>query len=307
MRKPKKGLQALAEWEKAGGTELQGKAFKPWLTVRDVPSSAPVCRLYGQTTGRVHHLMSGLEKAYCLLFDWHPHVVDIREQFPLLPVQRTQQIAEELGITPPRLPGTNESYVMTCDFLLTIRTPFGPRYLAQTVKPATELAKPRVLEKLEIERRFWHWKKIPFGVVTDRGLPADLVWNLDFVSAFSDPYVVAEQLGTYTIDQLLDLLGAALWRASSEPLGSVCHRVEQQLALAAGVGLMLVRHAIASGAWHVDLSCRLDPSRPLQLRQARSGAGALSPVVSDVDHASGSEGSNPALMETLLPDPQEAA
>ena len=62
-----------------------GKDYKPFLTVRDVPSKGRVHRRPALTHNRVVHLLSDLELAAFLLFDWMPTVVDIREQFPLNP------------------------------------------------------------------------------------------------------------------------------------------------------------------------------------------------------------------------------
>ncbi len=46
--------------------------------------------------------------------------MDIREQFPLLPIEETIIIAEELGIKHPTDPNTGEPVVMTTDFLVTV-------------------------------------------------------------------------------------------------------------------------------------------------------------------------------------------
>ncbi len=57
---------------------------------------------------------------YWYALDWAPSVVDIREQFPLLPIEDTLRIAERLGYRHPRHPQTRRPIVMTTDFLVTI-------------------------------------------------------------------------------------------------------------------------------------------------------------------------------------------
>mgnify|MGYP002623673099 FL=1 len=74
--------------------------------------------------------------------------LDIREQFPLLSVQETLRIARNAGIRHPRDNVSKYPYVMTTDFLVT--TPEG--LTARSIKQSSELSKPRVREKLEIER-----------------------------------------------------------------------------------------------------------------------------------------------------------
>jgi hypothetical protein len=47
-------------------------------------------------------------------------LVDIREQFPLLPVEEIIVIGDELGIKHPTNPKTGEPAEMTTDFLVAI-------------------------------------------------------------------------------------------------------------------------------------------------------------------------------------------
>ena len=58
-------------------------SYLPWITVHDFPSKGKVVRIRGRKTGRIHHLMSQLEKTYFIMLDNDPAVEDIKEQFPL--------------------------------------------------------------------------------------------------------------------------------------------------------------------------------------------------------------------------------
>ena len=53
-----------------------GKDYKPWLTVRDVPSLGRSHRIFGHKSQRTHHLLSDLELAVFLLLEWHPDTED---------------------------------------------------------------------------------------------------------------------------------------------------------------------------------------------------------------------------------------
>ena len=55
-------------------------------------------------TGRQHEFLSDLERNYFYLTEFSDAVLDIREQFPLLPQEETIVIAEELGIKHPADP-----------------------------------------------------------------------------------------------------------------------------------------------------------------------------------------------------------
>lgn len=70
-------------WIKEGRGQGVGKDYKPWLTIRDVPSDGRSHRVFGHLTQRTHHLFSDIELATFLLLQWHQSTKDIREQFPL--------------------------------------------------------------------------------------------------------------------------------------------------------------------------------------------------------------------------------
>jgi hypothetical protein len=57
---------------------------------------------------------------------------------------------------------------MTTDFLVDILRHGKTYQEAWYVKPASELEKSRVLEKLEIERRFWVEQDIPLRIATEK-------------------------------------------------------------------------------------------------------------------------------------------
>src|SRR5713101_3462125 len=72
---------------KEGRGQGRGANYLPWLYIHDVPSRGRAWRTKGWKTGRPHHLLSDLEHDYQLIQDWDPSVIDIREQYPLLPLE----------------------------------------------------------------------------------------------------------------------------------------------------------------------------------------------------------------------------
>src|SRR3990172_4233468 len=151
-----------------GRGQGRGATYKPWLTVQDVPSQGLAHRVKSWTTGRVHHLFSNLERDTFYLLDWAGGVIDIREQYPLLPLEETEGIAEQIGVRHPTDPRTRHSVVMTTDFLVDVQRADGIIQQARTVKPAGRLDNSRTLEKLEIERRYWQSRDVDWGIVTER-------------------------------------------------------------------------------------------------------------------------------------------
>ena len=138
--------------------------YKPWLYISEVPSEGRSQRVYSHLTGRIHHVLSDLEFAVFLLLDHNSAVTDIREQFPLNR-DDTLNISKEGQLWHPSQEGIN--LVMSSDFLVNTDSKTQPKFAIQA-KYSKDLKNPRTVEKLEIERRYWHIKKIPWFLVTDK-------------------------------------------------------------------------------------------------------------------------------------------
>ncbi|WP_415760989.1 TnsA endonuclease N-terminal domain-containing protein [Pseudomonas sp. CP4] len=166
-----------------------GASYVPWLRVQDVPSIGRSHKIPGVKIDRIHHLLSDLERSYFLVCEFSEDVVDIREQYPLLPSERAQAIATSLDVRFPRYPRTTLPYVMTTDFLLTVKDLNGDfKSVARTVKYRSDLegkGSKRTLEKLEIEKRFWQSQGVDWRVVTDEFFTRDLIKNLGLIRKYS--------------------------------------------------------------------------------------------------------------------------
>lgn len=170
--------------EKGFGQGSQ-ELYVPWLRVQDVPSHGRSRKVQGVKVNRLHHLLSDLEYGYLLVTEFSPEVLDIREQYPILPQSTAQSIAHALNIRYPTYPGTKLPYVMTTDFLLTIRQPDGStRLAARTLKYTDSLKSGKglkgTLEKFQIERAYWNDRGVDWNIVTEKNVPATLIQNLDW-------------------------------------------------------------------------------------------------------------------------------
>lgn len=174
----------VLSWILRGDGQGELSNYKPFLHVRDVPSQGRSAIDLGLKTARSHHYLSDIEYAYHVLAEYAPNVTDIREQYALLPWEETQQIAQELGISHPTYPGTTTPIVVTTDIVLTVQhSQFHT--IAVSVKMSSDLelenkTAKRTLEKLLIEKRYWERRSIPWILCTEKNLPANLAYNLDF-------------------------------------------------------------------------------------------------------------------------------
>ena len=274
MRRPRTDTNAIEKRLAEGRGRGHGADYRPWIDVRDVPSSGLASRIPGRTTGRVHHVFSNIEADCFYLLDYHDQVIDVREQFPLLPIEETQQIAADLGVRHPTVPGAQTSVVMTTDFVATVlRPPSGAGDLAIACKPSSRLADPRTLEKLEIERRYWAARSVAWGVVTERDLPRSAVESVRWIVAVGG---ITGVIDPERVDALTNHLRARLAAAPDVALADVCAAEDDRIGLAPGSCLTLARYALATKRWFVDLSdgtTTVRPDRPLpQLRPSRSPA-----------------------------------
>lgn len=133
--------EAIKRWIKEGRGSGEFENYEPWIRTRNVPSIGWKSRTPGVKINRGFELLSQNELLYLLLCEWGPKVIDIREQYPLLPRASTQLIANSLGIKYPQVKETNVDIVLTTDFLLTCQSGKKTYYLARTIKSNSDLEK----------------------------------------------------------------------------------------------------------------------------------------------------------------------
>ena len=240
-----------------------GKHYKPWLTVSDVPSLGRVHRVYCPKTGREHHLLSDNEYYTFLLKWWDDDVIDIREQFPLVDRRETLEIAARCGVRHPVDPTSGALWVMTTDFLLTIRTAGGFRAVAYAVKQAKELQNKRTLDKLWIEWEYWRRRKVKLNILTDRQVKntftRNLAWILDSENFHSQ---MPKETNT---DAFVKCMLAEEQRKHPDiPIRLACGSVDQRLNCKAGTALAALRRLLGTKRVSVDLHARSIHDLPIK-------------------------------------------
>lgn len=250
---------AIARWLRSGGGE--GAGYAPWHTVQRVPTHGQANRVLGRASGREHHLLSEVETDCLYLLDWCDEVLDVREQYPLLPLEETIRLADALGVAHPRHPRQRYPVVMTTDFLVSRHAPVGTGTEALAVKLASALEDGRTLEKLEIERRYWAARATRWQLVTERELPRAVVQNVRWLAPARDPRDVP--VPPADLPTLLAALYAEIAPADA-PLARACSRYDARLGLRLGTALALARHALATKRWRTDLARPISPDQPLR-------------------------------------------
>jgi len=195
-------------------------------------------------------MMSSNETNLFYLLDWSDKILDIREQYPLIDLVEAIKIAESAQIRYPYDAKSGFPYVMTSDFY--IESTNGVVTIA--VKPSLELEKPRVREKLEIERRYWRSKGIKWELVTEHEINNAKARNIEWLSQASDLtlFGLSTELQSVCIDHFMS--SYILY----DTLGGLFKDLEQRFGLNAGCGINIYKHLIYHKEIKVDVSQPID-------------------------------------------------
>jgi len=233
-----------------------GADYKPFIRVGDFSSSGRVHRAKSQTHGRVVHLFSDMELDAFRKFDGRPDVVDIREQFPLCRAE-TLVVADALGVRHPAANGVDVP--VTTDLLVDFRC---GRRVAIAVKPAGELGKRRVLEKLEVERAAWGRRGVEWKLVVGSDVPRAERLNMQeratwaFMQGVSSPNEVGW-------DEVADVMLVELADAATGRIVDLCKAAERLHGWVAGTALSALKRLRARNLVEVAGTARLDPFGPV--------------------------------------------
>jgi len=159
-----------------------GKEYLPWLDARKTRTRGVSSQTLGIKTERHHHGLSTHEDNFLYIAEFDSNIIDIREQFPLLPLDLAIRIAEELDIKYPVVPYTNQPIIVTTDYLLTYRKDSSIEYMAISVKPTGGLKTKRDFEKQEIERVWWEMLGIRWFLYLNTRDQKILAENLKWLS-----------------------------------------------------------------------------------------------------------------------------
>lgn len=230
----------------------EGINYKPWFTVRDVKDKKAFRALvFGLKTGREHHLLSSIEAQLFYLLDFRDDVIDIREQFPLIPLEVSQKIANTLGIEHPTVVKTGIPHLMTTDILATVKIGSEISHIAYCVKPEKMLEDQRILEKIEIERIWWEQLGVPFKLFTGNKKTEIQSRNISWAT---DPLRSNTQYDlSNCIEQAISLLSIGKHIKSD-----ICNRFIEAFALENSQALNLLRILIAKKLISVDMSNLLE-------------------------------------------------
>ena len=250
-------LKSRADYDRAvrnGFGVGSGLHFKSWLTGRDAGKRGRRSRVRGITQGRDYVLLSDGETGFFELLDKAPNVVDIREQFPLLPMDVVCGIAKRYGILYPIYPDTREPAVLSTDFLATITDGASDSYAAFAVKDDPDLRSSRVLRNLEIERLFWTALGVPWHLILKSSINLTIVANITWVAKLlrASPQTKCK----VPLDSLLD----TIFTPRAHQVDEICGELSEAYSIDSDSAKRLMCRLIWSDVVQIDLRYGIEDS-----------------------------------------------
>lgn len=241
----------LDRYIKEGRGQGVGAEYKPWTNTYEFSSMGRATRIYSPKTKRIHQLHSDNQYRAFLLFEFNSRVIDIRESFPLLDVLEIIDTKDDLRFDKFTDKTSGEPYVLTTNILLTLQDRNGDeKLMARTIKNTTELNRKITIERLEIERRYWHAKGIDWKVMTQKELPRQLAKNIEWVREAllegNEIEMDKEQLSLIMLKYLLE--------NDEQAVREVLKLFDKQEMMERGAGLYLLRYLIAKGEIKINMS-----------------------------------------------------
>ncbi|AOY74999.1 heteromeric transposase endonuclease subunit TnsA [Clostridium formicaceticum] len=256
-------MDKLNRMIREGRGQGTGKNYIPWLTIQDFPSKGRASRLVGWKTDRIHHFLTDTETRYFYLLEWNDSVVDIREHYPLLDFQEIVKEKEDLYIDLFKDKESGVLYVLSTSFLITLKDEKGDTfYAARSIKADYELERKLVLERLEIERRYWRSKNIDWGIVTQKDISVikakNIAWIHSSLLSSAERGLTIDEMNYYCIRFIERIHG------NSKSIRVFTADFDKEFNLDVGTGLFIFKHLIASKKIQIDMLKKINISESIE-------------------------------------------
>nr|WP_153189305.1 TnsA endonuclease N-terminal domain-containing protein [Vibrio parahaemolyticus] len=225
----------------------EGASYTPWIRVQDVKSHGHSGKIEGIKSGRTHHTLSEHESCFFYLAEFSDSVIDIREQFPLLPLSLSLKISQSLSVEHPKHPITKDPIIMTTDFLLTCSDGQRVWYEAVCVKPREKLSDKRTAEKLDIERVWWELLGVPFHIFYLSELNQIKSKNIQWITD------VKRKKCPSTLNEFRGVAKHLLTIGTMQ-LNEICEIFSHEIGISQDDALVLLKSLLADKEVTVDLS-----------------------------------------------------
>lgn len=243
----------------------QGSAYKHWLRIRDVPSKGTSSSVLGLRIQRPYHLLSELETTYFFLMERKSSVIDIREQWPILHIDRTLELCAQRGVRHKFRGAYPEPF--TIDFLITEQVGGKISHRAASIKTPADAADPDIRRHLSVEHDWCHEKGITWTLVDTSRFDKTLLDVLRFMRGwFRNRYQPVSWMADRFANEFLQA------HTTTTSLRSLLAFTAKRVCIADELADNLFRYCAWANKIPVSLRHPLLMNRPVVLDSATSNA-----------------------------------
>jgi len=222
------------------------------LKVTTFSSKGRATRIYGYKTKRIHHLQSDNQLRVFLMLEWQDKVNDIKENIELKDMEATVDNVDDLRLDKFSDKETGQLYQLHTNFLVTTKKDNLEEQIAISVKSLSELERRTVIEKIEIERRYWKSKGVRFYVVTEKEINKQFVDNIKWVrEALIDKNIEGKK-------ELGERLYYFLQKNKENKLIKALELFEDEEDIKAGIALFIFRYLLGTKEIEVNMEKSID-------------------------------------------------
>lgn len=222
------------------------------LKVTTFSSKGRATRIHSYKTNRIHHLQSDNQLRVFLTLEWSDKVKDIQENIEIKDLEEIIDNVENLRLDKFSDKETGQLYQLHTNFLVTIKRNNGEEQVAVSVKSLSEIERKTVIEKMEIERRYWNEKGINFYVITEKEIDKQFAENIKWVrEAFIDKSIENKE-------ELKEKLYYFLQEHKGKVIMDALNKFDKDEELKAGTALFIFRYLIATKEIEINMKEKLD-------------------------------------------------
>lgn len=172
----------------------------------------------------------------------------------MLPLQKTETIATEIGVNHPKNIALQNSMIMTTDFLITSIDNNSKVLKARSIKYQNELTKQRIKEKLAIERLYWETQNIEWKIVTENSFDREKAKRIKhLLGHYKNPFA-----NTYSKDFTTNIthdLLICLDEQRNERIKDICLQLDRRNNIPDGSTLSLFFHLACRKSIPIKIEC----------------------------------------------------
>ena len=156
-----------------------GKAYRPYIELRDGGQGGTTGVVSGLKTGRRHLLPSVAARAFYFMCERQEDVIDIRESFPILDIESTLKLCSKLGVEHPY--DKIHPKPLLVDFMITRQVKDGQIYEARSLGSLEDSLANAPRSQFDVLHAWFGKRGVEWKIVEKENLTKTCLASLRFV------------------------------------------------------------------------------------------------------------------------------